>query len=148
MTASGAAIRSEKQLEQAVKSAREQWDKVRTKGIKNRDMIESLKALECRHLCFTHLVYLETALDAIKSGAGSRGSALVLSNSGRQLHPCLTEEWNYIPEEPVYQDKVFETITSCTGKSISKWAPRHKIPKSDAWFESVLQEFQKGEIYF
>jgi hypothetical protein len=92
-------------------------------------------------------VYLEAVLFAIRSGVGSRGSAIVVDPAGAQVHEKLGGEWRVAPEDVSFRDKVQETTLTGSGKVRNKWAPRRPLPQPDAWFETAWARFRSGEIY-
>jgi hypothetical protein len=106
-----------------------------------------VEALRNRQLCFAHAVYLEAVRFAIKSGVGSRGSAIVLDKNGKKVHPQLDSSWKIQPEDPTFRDKVQETEVAGSGRIAQKWVRRRPIPADELWFENVWADFRKGAIY-
>jgi succinate dehydrogenase/fumarate reductase flavoprotein subunit len=146
MTRAGAHIRSLKELEAAVVEARVQWRRLESQGCLATGP-EVREAWTTRQLCFAHLVYLEAVRFAVQSGAGSRGSAVVLDPGGTRTHDGLGPEWNFAPPNPDFRDKVLETAAAPDGAVESAWVPRRPLPKTDAWFETAWAAFRDGEIY-
>ncbi len=145
MSASGAHIRSVAGLKKAVEEARAQWLRLATLGCRAKPK-ERREALTTRQLAFAHLVVLDALKFAVESGAGSRGSALVLDPAGKPADSKLTTEWLYAPENPAFREKVLET--SVTADAIAHaWVPRRPIPASDAWFETAWAAYRDGSVY-
>jgi hypothetical protein len=103
-------------------------------------------ALTTRQLAFAQLVILDAVRFAVESGAGSRGSAMVLNPAGQAADPALGPAWNYAPEDPAFREKVLETATS-GGRMTHQWVPRRPIPTSDAWFETAWADFLSGRVF-
>ncbi len=146
MTRAGAHIRSRPALEQSVKEARAQWTRLESAGCRA-EKTELREAWNVRQLCFAHLVYLEAIRFAVESGAGSRGSSVVLDPAGTPAHPQLGAEWNFQPLNPAFREQVLETTATPDGRVESAWMPRRPLPKTDAWFETAWAAYRSGEIY-
>jgi succinate dehydrogenase/fumarate reductase flavoprotein subunit len=146
MTLVGAHIRSPKELDAAVAEARAQWQRLESQGCLATGP-ELREAWNTRQLCFAHVVYLEAIRFAVQSGAGSRGSSMVLDPAGTRAHDRLGPEWNFAPPNPDFREKVLETAATPDGTVSSAWVPRRPLPQTDAWFETAWAAFRKGEIY-
>ena len=146
MTRAGAHIRSPEELDGAVAEARAQWRRLESQGClaAGPDLRE---AWNTRQLCFAHLVYLEAVRFAVKSGAGSRGSSMVLDAGGTRAHDRLGPEWSFAPPNPDFREKVLETAAAPDGTVENAWVPRRPLPKTEAWFETAWAAFRNGEIY-
>jgi succinate dehydrogenase/fumarate reductase flavoprotein subunit len=146
MTRAAAHIRSAKELDAAVVEARAQWQRLESQGClaNGPDLRE---AWNTRQLCFAHLVSLEAVRFAVASGAGSRGSSMVLNPGGTRAHDRLGPEWSFAPPNPDFLEKVLETTAVPDGTVESAWVPRRPLPKTDAWFETAWGSFRNGEIY-
>ena len=154
MTRAGAHIRSVAELRKAVREAWEQYRRIQQSGCGWRhpeplrdDLVELPEALRNRHLSFAHAVYLEAILFALESGAGSRGSAMVVDKDGARVHEKLGERWRIAPENPGFREKVLETLARADGNVENRFLPRRPIPESDLWFETAWARFRSGEIY-
>jgi succinate dehydrogenase/fumarate reductase flavoprotein subunit len=147
MSKAGAHIRSLDGLKQAVKEAKSQIDTLESQGCKVSNAVEAVQALRNRQLCFAHWVYLAATLYHVKSGVGSRGSAMVRDASGQRAHKQLdATEWSFLPENETFRAKVQETVVS-NGNVKHRWVKRRPIPESNLWFETAWADFRKGEIY-
>ncbi len=147
MSRAGAHIRPVADLDAVVQDA---WERVRVQsheGYRCRNGRDRIEALQNRQLCFAHAVYLESIRFAVQSGAGSRGSSLVLSKDGQPVYDRLPGEWRMIPENPEYRDRVQETTVEADGRVVHQWAPCRPIPACDGWFETSWAAFRNGSIY-
>ena len=147
MSHAGAQVRSTQALDEAVDGAWTQWKRLNAAGCTYADHTGLVEALRIRHLCFAHAVYLEAVRYALKSGVGSRGSALVLDAAGSPADACLDSTWNFAPEDVTFQDKVLETVVVPGGAVSNEWVPRRPVPHHDAWFETDWARYRSGEIY-
>jgi hypothetical protein len=148
MSRAGAHIRSEEEL---VKAVGEAWDQVRrieeqgcACGAGSAHMSQALKN---RYLCFAHAVYLEAVLFAVRSGVGSRGSAIVVDANGTRVHDKLDDSWCVAAEDASFREKVQETGVLSEGRVESRWVSRRPMPVADAWFETAWASFRNGRIY-
>jgi hypothetical protein len=105
------------------------------------------EAWKTRQLCFAHLVYLEAIRFALESGAGSRGSSMVLEEGGTRVHERLSREWSFAPPNPDLREHVLETAADPDGRVTSTWVPRRPLPTADSWFETAWAAFRAGEIF-
>ena len=147
MSRAGAHIRSEAEAARAVREAWAQCRRIEAGGCRARTARDRVEALRNRQLCVAQAVYLEAVLFAIRSGVGSRGSAIVVDRAGAQVHEKLGGEWRVAPEDVSFRDKVQETTLTGSGKVRNKWVPRRPLPQPDAWFETAWARFRSGEIY-
>jgi len=146
MTRAGAHIRSSRELEAAVAEAWAQYRRVEENGGGGAPEVPA-EALRNLHLCLAHAVYLEAILFTLRSGVGSRGSAMVLDAKGRQVHPKLGSEWRMQDEETSFRDKVLETKVEAAGEVRNQWVARRPLPETDVWFETAWARFRDGDIY-
>ncbi len=143
MSRAGAHIRSIAELRKAVPEAWAQYRRV-AQGVDPANLTESLRN---RQLCFAHAVYLRALLFALESGAGSRGSSIVVDSDGIAIHEKLGDAWRIVPEDESYRECVLETVAAPDGVVTSRWVLRRPLPKPDSWFETAWAKFRKGEIY-
>jgi hypothetical protein len=146
MTRAGAHIRRGSDLAQAVEEARGQWRRLQASGCRV-GKGELSEAWSTRQLCFAHLVYLEAIRFAVESGAGSRGSSVVLDPGGTPAHEGLGPEWSFAPPNPEFRERVLETVAIPDGTVTSRWVPRRPLPTTDTWFETAWAAFRSGTIY-
>jgi succinate dehydrogenase/fumarate reductase flavoprotein subunit len=147
MSRAGAHIRSLDGLKKAAKEAKAQFDALEANGCKVGNAVEAVQAFRNRQLCFAHWIYLEATLYHVKSGVGSRGSAMVRDASGQRAHEQLeASEWSFLPENMDFRAKVQETVVE-DGKVKQCWVKCRPIPESNLWFETAWADFRKGKIY-
>jgi succinate dehydrogenase/fumarate reductase flavoprotein subunit len=147
MSRAGAHIRSLDGLKQAAKEAKVQVDALEAQGCKVENATQAVQALRNRQLCFAHWVYLAATLHHVKSGVGSRGSAMVRDASGQRAHRQLDPaEWSFLPENETFRTKVQETVV-VGGKIKNRWIKCRPIPESNLWFETAWADYRNGKIY-
>jgi len=147
MSKAGAHIRSLDGLKKAAKEAKAQLDALEANGCKVGNAVEAVQAFRNRQLCFAHWIYLEATLYHVKSGVGSRGSAMVRDASGQRAHEQLDPaEWSFLPENTEFRAKVQETVVE-NGKVKNRWVKCRPIPESNLWFETAWADYRAGKIY-
>ena len=147
MSKAGAHIRSLDGLKKAAKEAKAQVDALEANGCKVGNATEAVQAFRNRQLCFAHWIYLEATLYHVKSGVGSRGSAMVRDPSGQRAHEQLdSSEWSFLPENTEFRAKVQETVVE-NGKVKQRWVKCRPIPESNLWFETAWADYRAGKIY-
>ena len=147
MSEAGAHVRRPERLVTAVAEAWEQWHRLESGVPAFEDVKDLAAALTTRQLCFAHAVYLEAIAFAVRSGVGSRGSAIVVDGRGTPVHPLLGDEWRFAPEDPSFREKVLETEATPDGRVRNEWVARRPIPQSEGWFETAWAAYCAGEIY-
>lgn len=138
MSENAAHLRKIENLETASREASAQYEKLLADGQSFNGVDGAGEALRNLQLCFAHYIYLESIKYAVSSGTGSRGSALVLDEKGVSVHESLGREWNFVPENTSFREKILETIFDPGTRTVShEWVPRKSIPDEDLWFEKV-----------
>lgn len=148
MSEAGAHVRSAQKLEQALEQARHRLAQLEQDGQKATTVEELTESLRNLQLCSAHVAYLDATLFAVKSGIGSRGSAIVLGEQGTKAHDDLDESWRFVDEDESYREKVLETTLKPDGTCENTWVPRRALPHTDPWFETAWAEFREGKIYY
>lgn len=147
MTQAGSHVRSLHGLRKAVSEAWDQWRRLESRGCSFETVADLAEGLRNRQLCYAHAIYLEAILCAVRSGVGSRGSAMVIDSHGTLVHEKLGDRWRFAAENPEFRDRVLETVARQGGRVESRWVDRRPIPRADTWFESTWAAFRNGEIY-
>jgi succinate dehydrogenase/fumarate reductase flavoprotein subunit len=147
MSRAAAHIRKEGDLRNAVAAAWIQVHRIEREGSGYSGGTGMAEALRNRQLAFAHAVYLEAVLFAVRSGVGSRGSAIVIDPGGPRVHDRLPPEWAIALENPSFKSKVQETLATPDGKVLNKWIDKRPVPKPDSWFETTWARFRNGDIY-
>ena len=146
MSESAALLRSEQALVDASENAWGLFAKLADSGVMpgNPGTTALVEGLRNRQLCFAHAVYLETILFAVRSGVGSRGSAMVLTTDGFETHRALGAEWNFAPENEAFKNKILASRALAPRKVQCCWIERRPIPETNAWFETAWRDFREN----
>ena len=147
MSKAAAHVRNVEVLQPAIAEAWEQFARIDRQGCRYSTSREAAEALRNRQLGFAHAVYLEAVLFAVRSGVGSRGSAMVIDPAGSRVHDQLDESWRIADENPDFREKVQETVARPDGTVQNTWVDRRPLPESDTWFETAWARFRSGEVY-
>lgn len=148
MSRAAAHIRSEKGLEAALREAEKMWQDISTGGCRVENPSQAIQTLRNRQLVFAHLVYINATLFQVRSGVGSRGSAMVKLPGGVVAHDMLDRnEWSFQSEDTQFRRKVLETVAAPDGSCASRWTDVRPIPESELWFENAWADYRAGKIY-
>jgi succinate dehydrogenase/fumarate reductase flavoprotein subunit len=147
MSANGAFIRTRENLKRAVSEAADQLEKMEEEGRSMKTAGEIREYFRNRHLCYTHLIYLKALLFSAESGTGSRGSGLVLNESGEKIQGLIGDEWHMEPEDVTFRNSILYTSAETSHKTLHQWVKRREIPREELWFETLWKEYQNKEIY-
>lgn len=147
MSQAGAHIRSEQTLQVELSHAWDQALHIQSQGCGIAASGDMKGAFRARQLSFAHAVYLSAIQFAVKSGVGSRGSAVILNPDGQQIHPNLDESWKITLENASFRSKLLETLVDRDGNVIHEWVDRRPVPEPDSWFETTWSRFRNREIY-
>ncbi len=148
MSRAAAHIRSVDGLETALEEALNMWKQVKDGGCKVENAAQAVQALRNRQLVFAHLVYINASLFQVKSGTGSRGSAMVKLAGGTHAHNMLdASEWSFQQEDSEFRKKVLETVATADGSCENSWVDVRPIPDSELWFENAWADYRAGRIY-
>jgi succinate dehydrogenase/fumarate reductase flavoprotein subunit len=146
MSESGAHIRSAESAAAAVSAAYDQYQAICDQGCRIKHKSQAKQAFQVKQLCLAHAVYLDAIKFAIDQGVGSRGSAIILDESGGLIHEKLDHRWRIAAENPDFRSFVLETVF--LGEKCSHgWVKCRPIPEEEVWFETVWSLFREGKIY-
>jgi len=145
MTNYGSHIREIEKVEKALDEAYGQIARFNEQHIASREQLPFV--LQNRHLVLAHAAYLEAIRAYLAKGGGSRGSYLVMDDSGQTVLDSLGDTWRYKPENAELRNVVLETVLGKNDKFESKWKPHRPIPQEESWFENVWGKYLKGEIF-
>ena len=133
---------------QAVAEAWAQCRRLETSGCGYRRPQELAEALRNRQLCFAHAVYLEAILFALRSGVGSRGSAIV---AGTKRAQASRQAGRRVAHRAggysAFGKRCWSTVATPAGEVEKPWVDRRPLPQTDAWFETAWASFRSGDVY-
>ncbi len=154
MTASAGHIRRLEDARAALGKAVELYRQIGRQGFAARSAQEAVAAIQARHLALTSTVYLKAIVSLLEQGGGSRGSHLVLSEDGVEIHPSVIDQQTGRPLRfkkenvelrkeilQVQYDPENEDLFACRNV-----APR-AAGKPPVAFEPAWEDFREGKIY-
>ncbi|MBO7741211.1 MAG: FAD-binding protein, partial [Victivallales bacterium] len=147
MSGKCAFIRREDSIVQALEECRVQLQRLKSGGLQCPERTGLYEALRNQHLLTAQLLYLETTLHQLRSGVGSRGSALVLGDNGVPVHPALSEEWKAVPEDTAFRSRILTARLNEEGAAEMNWEDVRPVPECDGWFENIWRDYRTGAIY-
>jgi len=103
-------------------------------------------AFRAADLALTHAVYLEAVREYLAKGGQSRGSALVLTPSGR--NSTVGDEWRFARNEPGawVDQRILEVAVADDGGVVKRWVDIRPLPDENEWFEAVWSDFRNDRI--
>ena len=147
MSKAGAHIRENTTLEEALKEAIEQYQKVKNNSQRIEKANQIVHVFRNIHLCLSQCAILWGMADYLKRGGGSRGSALVIDPAGEVFQETLGDEWKFKRENESLKNSVQEIIHIGNGYFKTAWVQKRPVPKDNFWFENVWTDFREGKLY-
>jgi succinate dehydrogenase/fumarate reductase flavoprotein subunit len=89
MTASAGHIRELNDAKTALASALDLYRTICSKSFAMKDANDLLASIRVRHMALASVAYLKAIVELIAQGGGSRGSHLVLTDNGIEIHPDI-----------------------------------------------------------
>jgi succinate dehydrogenase/fumarate reductase flavoprotein subunit len=154
MTASAGHIRRLEDSRAALGQAVELYRQIGRRGFAARSAQEAVAAIQARHLALTSAAYLKAVVSLLEQGGGSRGSHLVLSDDGVEIHPGVIDQRTGRPlrfkKENVELRKEIPRVEFDPEKD-DLFACQNVVPraagKPPAAFEPAWEDFREGRIY-
>jgi succinate dehydrogenase/fumarate reductase flavoprotein subunit len=152
MTAFGGHIRKHENAEKALAKAEELYAKIQTNGLKVKNANDYIPAVQAEHLAFASIAYLKAVVELLKAGSGSRGSHLVLSEDGIEIHPDVKDPdtgkpLKFKPENIDLRNSIIR-IKFNGNQFECQNVPVRAAPKDRKAFEPAWTDFREGKIYY
>lgn len=154
MTVDGGHIRKMKNAEYALKNAVEFYTDISQNGLKVQISKDMITAVQAQHLAFASIGYLKAIVEFLKAGGGSRGSYLVLTEDGVEVHPDIKDPdtgncLKFLPENEELRKIVIriQADTASEDMFTSQTVPVRGDPKDRKAFESAWADYREGNIY-
>ena len=144
MSKAGAFVREKSQTETALAEAKAQYEKLCADGLGGLEPDALAETLRNRQLCLAHIFYLESIRKQILE-TGSRGGSIVLSETGRPIHPKLSEKWRTAPENEAMRKRIATCTAGADGMPVTDSEECRAVPEPDGWFETVWKDFREGK---
>jgi len=154
MTASAGHIRELNNAREALKDAVGLYKDIQKSGFKLQDRDDLVKAVRADHLALAGIAYLKAIVEMLNLGGGSRGSHLVLSEDGIQIHPDIIDKttgrpMKFKPENKLLRDSVLQIEYDRTVPDLFRCrsAAVRPIPTDRKAFEPAWRDYREGKIY-
>ncbi|MGA2062704.1 MAG: FAD-binding protein [Thermoguttaceae bacterium] len=154
MTASAGHIRRLEDARVALGKAVELCRQIGQRGFAAQSAQEAVAAIQARHLALTSAAYLKAIATLLEQGGGSRGSHLVLSEDGVEIHPSVIDPSTGRPlrfkkENLELRKEILQVQFDPENADLFECrnvAPR-AAGKPLAAFEPAWEDFREGKIY-
>jgi succinate dehydrogenase/fumarate reductase flavoprotein subunit len=154
MSAAAAHVRKEPDIRRALDEAVALRCRLEQKHLAAGPGEELVQAIQARHLALTSVACLKAIWEYLRQGGGSRGSYLVASQAGREIHPGLIDgqtgrPLRYLPENESLRQSILRLRYDAAQAdlfSCQNISPRPAPPAPTA-FEPAWADFREKRIY-
>jgi len=154
MTASAGHIRELNNASEALEKAVKLYKDIQEHGFKLEDAKGIIAAIRAEHLSLTSVAYLKAIVEILALGSGSRGSHLVLSEDGAQIHPDIINgatgrALRFKPENKELRDSVLQVEYDQTVPDLfrCRTIQVRPMPAERKAFEPAWRDYREGKIY-
>jgi succinate dehydrogenase/fumarate reductase flavoprotein subunit len=154
MTTFGGHIRKKENAEKAVKDAIALNRQINKDGLKVKEHRELIAAIQAEHLSLASVAYLKAIVELLNAGSGSRGSHLVLTADGVEVHPDVKDPdtgkpLKYKPENKDLRNTIIRIQFNEKAEHLfdCKSVPVRGAPKDRKAFEPAWTDYREGKIY-
>jgi hypothetical protein len=154
MTASGGHIRELNDAQKALKEAVELYKGIKQKGFNSKNAKAFITAIQAEHLALASVGYLKAVVELLKQGSGSRGSHLVLSEDGIEIHPDVIDKatgkpLKFKPENESLRSTVLQVEYDEGSPDLFRYRniKLRPAPTDRKAFEPAWQDYREGKIY-
>ncbi|MHC4463844.1 MAG: FAD-binding protein [Planctomycetota bacterium] len=154
MTASAAHIRELSDARRALRDAVECYKHIKEQGFKSEDSKEIVIAVQAEHLALTSVAYLKAVVELLEQDSGSRGSHLVLSEDGIEIHPDIISKatgkpLKFKPENTSLRNSILRIKYDPNADDLftCENAPLRQAPPDTKAFEPAWRDFRERKIY-
>jgi succinate dehydrogenase/fumarate reductase flavoprotein subunit len=154
MTASGGHIRELEDSRTALAEAVGLYKDIRQQGFKFNNPKGIITAIQAEHLALSCAAFLKAIVELLRLGSGSRGSHLVLTDDGAEIHPDITNEktgktLKFKPENEKLRNSILQIEYDPDEADLFRCntiEPR-PLPDQGKAFELAWQDYREGKIY-
>jgi len=154
MTVYGGHIRKLENAEYAVKETVKLYNKINNEGLMLENEKDIISAVRARHLSLAGIGYLKAIVELLKAGSGSRGSYLILTQDGSEIHPDIKDpdtgdSLNFKPENEELRKTILRIKTDENSDDMfsCETIPVRQTPKDRKAFELAWTDYREGKIY-
>ncbi|MGA2916826.1 MAG: FAD-binding protein [Sedimentisphaerales bacterium] len=154
MTTCGGHIRKKENVQKALADAVRLYRSIEKDGFKIENADDIITAVQAEHLALSSVAYLRAILELLNAGSGSRGSHLVLSDDGIEIHPDIIDPdtkkpLKFKPENKDLRNTIIRIQFNCDAEFLfecSNIAVR-PAPKDRKAFEPAWTDYRQSKIY-
>ena len=154
MTASAAHIRELNDARKALAEAAEDYRQIQHQGFKLENAKDIITAIQAEHLALTSVAYLKAIVQLLEQGSGSRGSHLVITEDGIQIHPDIvdkttSEPLKFKPENRALRNSILRIRYDPQATELfgCENVPVRDVPAESKAFEPAWRDYRDGKIY-
>lgn len=154
MTASAGHIRELNDAQRALKEAVKLYKSIQQKGFNSKDAKVLITAIQAEHLALASVGYLKAVVELLEQGSGSRGSHLVLSEDGIEIHPDVIDKatgkpLKFKPENESLRSTVLQVEYDEGSPDLFRCRniKLRPAPTDRKAFEPAWQDYREGKIY-
>jgi len=155
MTTSGGHIRQLDDARKALAEAIKLYQGIQKNGLAVKAPHEIVTAIQAGHLSLACAGFLKAVIALLEQGSGSRGSHLVLSPDGIEVHPDVIDQstgkpLKYKPENQELRNSILRLWYDPQHADLfdcENITPR-PMPKDRKAFEPAWQDYRDGKIYY
>ena len=154
MTASAAHIRRLPTARDALAQAIDLHNSIAEKGLKLDSPADLTAAIRAEHLALSSVAFLKAIVELLEQDSGSRGSHLVLSDDGLDIHPDVLDQTTgrplrFKPENPQLRASIIRTKYDPTADDMftCRTIPTRPMPTQRKAFEPAWLDYRQGSIY-
>ncbi len=154
MTAFGAHIRKLENAKKGIAQAIDLLNDIEKNGLTIKNKTDFIEAVQARHLSLTSVACLKVIIQLLAAGSGSRGSHLVLSDDGVEIHPDIKDPdtgqtLKFKPENKELRKSIIRIMFDPAAEDMFKCesVPVRIAPTDRKAFEPAWSDYRKGTIY-
>ena len=154
MTKSGGHIRELNDATKALKDAAKLYKTIKENGFNSKDTKTFVMAIQAEHQALASVAYLKAVVELLKQGSGSRGSHLVLSEDGIEIHKDVIDKatgrpLKFKPENESLRNSILLIVYSEKSPTLFKNQNINlrPAPTERKAFEPAWQDYREGKIY-
>jgi succinate dehydrogenase/fumarate reductase flavoprotein subunit len=154
MSASAGHIRELEDGRKALAAAVKLYKDIQQQGFKLENKKNIISAIQAQHLALTSVAYLKAVVELLEQDGGSRGSYLVLTEDGAEIHPDITNKTTgkilkFKPEKERLRNSILQIKYDPDEPDLFRCntiEPR-PAPALGKAFELAWQDYREGKIY-
>jgi succinate dehydrogenase/fumarate reductase flavoprotein subunit len=154
MTTSAGHIRGPTAATEALEQAVALYRKILENSFSLQHPKDIAKAVQAEHLALTSIAFLKAIVELLRQGSGSRGSHLVLSDDGIEIHPHIVDGTSgkplkFKPENESLRTCVLRIEYDADEADLFRCrnAELRRAPSDRKAFEPAWQDYREGKIY-